>query len=70
MLYQRHQPSMLHTWVWVEATTVKGPQGQKRSADIIGNAVKVPVGPAMAAGIETRLGSMEDLVRLIDEHAE
>jgi hypothetical protein len=28
------------------------------------------VSPAMAAGIETRLWAMEDVVRLIDEHAE
>jgi hypothetical protein len=28
------------------------------------------VSPAMAAGIETRLWSMEDVARLIDEHAE
>ena len=41
----------------------RGPRGEKRSADVIGNAV-------MAAGIETRLWSMEDIARLIDEHAE
>jgi hypothetical protein len=28
------------------------------------------VTPAMAAGIESRLWAMEDVVRLIDEHAE
>ena len=54
----------------------KGPQGQKRPADVIGNAVKVMrihktlrVTPAMEAGLSETVWDMEDLVRIMDERA-
>jgi hypothetical protein len=50
----------------VEALIPRGPKGQKRPADVIGNAVRVM---RIATG-ETRLWSMEDVVALIDEQAE
>jgi hypothetical protein len=42
----------------------KGASGQKRKADVIGNAVYMS--PAMACGLEQRLWVIGDIVRLIE----
>ena len=40
----------------------RGPRGEKRPADV----KTLQTSPAMATGIETRLWSMDDVVRLIE----
>ena len=45
----------------------KGPQGRKRFR---ADAQELRMSPAMAAGIETRLWSMEDVAAMLDEHAQ
>jgi hypothetical protein len=44
----------------------KRPQGQKRPADMIGNAVHV-MGIATAERLEARLWGIADIVKLIEE---
>jgi hypothetical protein len=47
----------------------RGPKGEKRPADVIGNAVHKSLkglSPAMAAGISATLWSMTDLAEMID----
>jgi len=43
----------------------KGPQGRKRKADVIGNAVRMF--PALACGLKQRLWDIGDIVKLIEE---
>jgi hypothetical protein len=45
----------------------KGPKGERRPADVIGNSA-VRVAPAMAAGISDRLWDVADIVKLIEIH--
>jgi hypothetical protein len=43
----------------------KGTSGQKRKADVIGNAVRMS--PAMACGLEQRLWDIGDIVKLVEK---